>query len=348
MVRILKTCVIALAIESIAFGIAAAELPKHNAPFGLQFGMSAVDVKLPKSPAPELPNKRQELPSNQNYFGYDFPTNERIFEEKQYKEQYEARASLLKDCTKSFDSPYLSNHGDASWFEWTYSRGISTELSDLNPRSILEPSQFDMYFKFKKQVDEHEFPQPDIFRSVSIHTVRAAGTDRDVCLIFTEDGLTYVFAPLIALKDVIDEIYGRLSTNADYELFLSRRNYIPLESLSGYRFITERKVWLDKSRKIMVSSKRIESHNGLEGLWKTAFLENDFKDDLLPFISYTDLVRRGKTYERYKERTLHSLTAAISEVIEADEARKKLKDEIERTKREIENSDRKSLIDSFK
>jgi hypothetical protein len=97
----------------------------------------------------------------------------------------------------------------------------------------------------------------------------------------------------------------------------------------------------------MVSAKRVQAYTGLEGFWKTAFLENDFKDDLLPFISYTDLLRRGHTFARYREKTLPPLSAAVRDVFEAVDASKKLKDEIERAKRDLENMDRKGLIEGF-
>jgi hypothetical protein len=225
-----KFSLFAFVMQSFVTSLCAAEIRLAEAPFGLQFGMRAEDVKLPISPVPNKPWRLQQRLSN-NGFGIDIPTAEEIREEDQYNAQYVARESLIKGCIKSFDSPYLSNYGDASWFEWTHSKGISSELSDLHPRSLLDSPQYDLYFKFQEQIDKIEFPHPDAFRSVSIHTVKAAGIDRDVCLIFTEVGLAYVYAPLKALEDVINEIYVRLAANSEYENYLSRSKYMKIRTI---------------------------------------------------------------------------------------------------------------------
>jgi len=348
----LRVGAIALAMQVIAFGLCAAEMPQHDAPFGLRFGMSAGDVRLPLSPPPEAPKKRPQPPSFPQYGLYPplFPSEEERREQREYEVQRDARESLLKGCARSFDSPFRANYDDDSWVEWTSARSTRGELYDLSPYDILERSQVDLYRRFKEQVDGRGFPQPEAFRSVSIHTVKAAGTDRDVCLIFTEHGLTHVYAPQNALEDVIKEIYGRLSANSDYEQYSSRRirQGGSMEETLGWRLVTERRVWLDKSRKIMVAAKHTDVHEGLVGRAKTAFLKDDFADGLPPYIAYTDLGRRGQTFARYGEKTLPVLTAAIRDAFEADEAAKRRKDGIERAKRDRENSDRKGLIESFR
>lgn len=42
------------AVKSISFGLNAAELPRHEAPFGLRFGMSREEVQPPLSPTPPI------------------------------------------------------------------------------------------------------------------------------------------------------------------------------------------------------------------------------------------------------------------------------------------------------
>jgi|GEM_PF-693784 len=343
---------IVIAIQFIAYGLEAAELPQHDAPFDLRFGMSAADVALPLSPPPVAPITSTLCePSDYDCYTQDFLNsfNEKeLFKKQRFQAELNARESLLHGCASTFDTPNLANNGDASWVDWISTNSVSQEISDLDPIGILEPSQFKLYQRFEKQLDKNDFLQRESFRSLSIHKLNAAGRDREICLIFTKEGLTHVYAPLNDFEDVIMEIFERLSANSDYEKYSSKRHYTPNIETYGRKYVSRRLFWLDKSRKIMVAAKNTEGYHGLNGFIMTTFLKNDFDDGLSLYLAYTDLSRRSRTIDRYREEMLPVLSANIRDVYTADEARKKLEDEIERKKKEVENSDRKSLIDSFK
>lgn len=171
-----------------------------------------------------------------------------------------------------------------------------------------------------------------------------------VCLVFTADGLSHIYAPQSALEDVIKGIYGRLSANADYRRYTSDR-HAKGDSMTkelGWSLVVRRSSWVDAGRRILVSAKHTDVEEGVLGRIKAKFMKDDFADGLPPYIAYTDIARRAEAFRRYRDGTLPVLSAAIAEAAEADAVLRRRKEDIERAKREREGADRKGLVESFR
>jgi hypothetical protein len=353
MKRILAIIVLLAVSVLLADAALAADLPSHEAPFGLRFGMKASEIALPLSPPPTPPKQRVPQPSLLKYGIYPslFPSEEERREQREYEVRREARDALAKGCSQTFDTPFRANYQDGGWLEWTAVWDKDGELSDIDPFEILDRAKSASYRRFHEQVEGRNFPKPSDFRSLSFHIVSAAGVDRAICLVFTADGLSHIYAPRSALKDVIEDIYHRLNANPDYLRYTSSRYLEKGSSTMGLSLslVTLRNSWFDAGRRILVAAKEFEYvEKGFMGRVKKLFMKYDFYDDLDPYIAYTDLSRRAEAFRRYREGTLPVLSAAISDAAEADATLRKRKEDIERAKREREGVDRKGLVESFR
>jgi hypothetical protein len=345
-----KFFAIVLAMQSFTFGLLAAELPQHDAPFGLRFGMSAQDVHLPVSPPPNVP-KPQPLPRYYNTNPssptiYEIPYNEK----KIYEELLDARTSLLSACARSFDYPFSANYNDMSWASWIRSITDYAEIHDLTPDDILSGEKLITYNKHKEIIKKREITKPTGFRSLSIHTVMHEGVNNDLCLIFTDDGLSHIYASHNIIDSVAKEVYQRLDADTRYEQYHSKRKskFWLFDPGHAIHVVNILRVYVDKKRKIMISGKNSKPVGDIIEHIIAWFMIDDFDDGLGYYISFTDLLRRGRTFERYKEKTLPILSAAIRDAFEADEAAKIRNDEIKGDKRYRDSSDRKKLIESFR
>ena len=93
----------------------ATELVAYDAPFGLRFGMTPQETKLPLALPPEPP-KRPSRPYNPLLpLRGMFPDGEELREQEQYKNQLIAYESLVKSCQYTFDNPSQLNFRDGGW-----------------------------------------------------------------------------------------------------------------------------------------------------------------------------------------------------------------------------------------
>ncbi len=146
----------------------------------------------------------------------------------------------------------------------------------------------------------------DAERSAGLYRLDAADGRRAVCLLFTTEGLAHVFIAGDALSGIRDEIVARLEESsglvpftliheaARFSLSLSRPACGLYCRLFGERILVERQLWLDRTARILVATKRAVVASGLNGLFAGMGAERELPD-LLPgsFVASTDLIRRA-------------------------------------------------------
>lgn len=348
MLKVLYTSAIIFAVQSIAFGLNAAELPRHEAPFGLRFGMSREEVQLPLSPPPGIPDYMKS-PDYAPEFTPDYLI---------VWSPYHSRKALLEECADNFDDLNFDHfHGD-DWYNWIASKTTEDERGFLRPFNILKNREHQWYERFiEKQGENLFFVKPNDFRWLSIHQVKIDGALNDVCLIFTEDGLTSIYIHQRSLENVIDEILKKLSLNSNYKQYSSKRDYVSDQpkglfrsSKSEGKYVFESQSWLDQSKKIIVASKYIKDVGKGDTIVNTGMLNLFYfsRSQPIPYISYTDVLRRGRTFARYKNIAGPILTEKISKYIDEEEEMKKILEQLDQKEQEFKKIERERLIESFK
>lgn len=326
------------------------KLPSYDAPFGLHFGMTQQEVKLPVARPPET---SQRLPTDELLGAPAFGTVDQRQRFISPKAQY---AALIDGCRATFERVFFLYFRDESWTSWIAGRttldNLLDALDDIRPEGILEKAQIPDLYQFREAVEYRGIPEPTDFYSVSIHTLKAAGKERNICLVFTKDGLSHVFMLQDTFADVIEEIYQHLGRNQNYTDYSSSRLRKQNKMRSGYYAITERNFWIDKERNILISAKNINVEKGFGAKIRTLMMKEDYLElgmsELVPYIAYTDLARRAQTFRRYRNHTIVPLTNAISEAKEIDSALRKDEAERERARSDKEAKGRKDLIEGFR
>jgi len=349
MLKVFYISAILYAVQSISFGLNAAELPRHDAPFGLRFGMSREEVQLPLSPTPDIPDYMK----SPDYAPEFIPHYLRVWS------PYHSQKALLEECENSFDELNFDYFNSNDWYHWIASRTTEAESGIFRPFSILDSQQARWYGEFvTKEGASSNYLRPEDLRSFSIHTVKVEDKLSDICLIFTEDGLTSVVIQQSSLDSIIEDIHKRLSSNSKYDQYSSRKYYeennfrfLKNAPRTIYKYFFESRVWLDQSKKIIVAAKYIKKIEDGEAIVNTSALNLFYfssKLEPIPYISYTDILRRGRTFSRYKDQVNSNLIDKLNKFIQEKEETQKIMKQLEQKEQEFKKVERERLIESFK
>lgn len=375
--RFLTSFCICLAISGAATG---QSLSRHDAPFGLRFGMSEAEVQLP--PLPPL-----DPPKASNTFPYQPANADRI--------AYHKRSALLAECSRSFDeliTMVIPNE--------PLTRRLLDQFS--NPAIVdflrTDAPQHKTYCASPHK-SRFSLPAVSAYRQLRIHAVDINGTKRPVCLLFTSHGLAHVYLSAYDFADVLPDIQARLSQNPAYEqhgkqtldpkakdrlrelpspltdgcpppsrdevmakidLFrgptledrkfseelewreMQNRSFAPGDRTG----IVERRAWIDKERQLLSASKMILDRDTsmLGSLKEKTIAPEPGFDKSGPYLFVTDLVRRKAVFQQIDRDVADALVRIVPQLVELDAAVTRQNDA---TKSEAERS-RRSVIDSFK
>jgi len=364
----------------------AADLPMHEAPFGLRFGMKPEEVLLPKANPPEPPKR------SPGDWGYK-SDRERVEELK--------HESLLAGCEATFDRLLTSNLQNRTWVG-QFHQHARDEIFDMVATDVLSKDDESRFCRLKERP---ALTEPTLRPKVALHVVEAAGRSRPICLIFTDRGLAHIYIARTHFEDIIEDIYKRLDANASYQKFTSRsvpggrasavigipqgrgdgcappsgdevakeivdrmmqrggtitnedrqksadiRLIDQTNDITRWRsgsglVVVQRRVWANLAKRIFVSAKSIEYDDSLGTRITGMLLEKDAYDDgLIPYLAYTDLARRAKTIESFREIVHRRLVELLPKAAQAEAEVQRQKDDAQRAK----VISRKGLVDTFK
>jgi len=259
------------------------------------------------------------------------PTEEERRLENAYQLQVKKYEEIVAACARTFDAPY--------GLAWPRTEVQYGEMANLSPLQILNDEEDKLFQRFGEAAKARGYPDVSDFRSLSIYEFDTAGRTRRVCLVFGENGLSHVFLLTHDFQNVLDEIYSALS----------RHLQMKQDQFYSYDVFVERRYWLDKDRRILVTGKDHVVGDGILARLQALVIMQDFFDEGLPeFLAYTDLARRAQVFEEYKRRALPALRAALSDAANAAEAVQERKAAIERAKEERLRSETRQLLDSFR
>ncbi len=167
----------------------------------------------------------------------------------------------------------------------------------------------------------------DAERSAGLYRLDAADGQRAVCLLFTTEGLAHVFIAGDALSGIRDDIVARLEESsglvpftlihesARFSLSLSRPACGLYCRLFGERILVERQLWLDRTARVLVATKRAVVVSGLNGLFAGMGAERELPDRLPgSFVASTDLTRRAHVLRQMLVPTAAPVAKAASGV----------------------------------
>jgi hypothetical protein len=382
-----------------AFARAANDLPEHDAPFGLRFGMPQEQVSLPKTPILSKSSPLSILA------GDAFMKSKEPFDQGL---AYHRQQILLRACERTFDELFTISSLNEAWAD-KYNAAYSqeNELTNFEPSSVLSS---DDLWSYRRPRDDGTCALPDFirhrqnYRQSTLYSVEVGGEKRNICLLFTAQGLTHLYVQRREFKDVLTEIYKRLDANANYQKFewysndpnrgdvtnkiswneghdCARQHRTVDQLIASFDFsgpvtsndipdhaaisaakkqefieradrvkelgtsepsVVERRVWFEPKTRILISAKRFETSDGVSAHLKGQLLKTDpfVLEALHPYLTYTDLVRRGIAFRAYRERVLQ----VAKEKRDADEEAQRRKAEADRATA----LEKKTLVESFK
>jgi hypothetical protein len=304
-------------------------------------------------PFPEIkrptPPERPEKTVNP-YLGLPsiyLPTAEERSQGETYRAELRSYQEIVAGCDTTFDAIYSASAEDAAWVTWAEERLRYEEIANLNPLQILGEEEERVFRTLLEEVKARGYPDTSEFRVLSVYGFESAGRKRRACLIFGEDGLAHVFLLAIDFFDIWDEIHETIDNNPAYEEYFSWR--VSGQPNSAYEVFVERHYSIDRDRRVLVISKDSEITVGTLAWAQALITREDFLDGDLPsFLSYTDLARRGRIFETYRERTLPALRKALSEAADAARTVQERKAAIERAKEERQRSEVEQLLEGFR
>jgi hypothetical protein len=301
------------------------------------------------------PTRPDRLEKRANpYLGLPFylPTAEDRSKEETYQRQLKSYDEIVAGCETTFDAIRSGSAGDKGWVTWEENSLLYEETANLSPVQILDDEEEWLFTTFQQEAQSRGYPDASDFRKLSVYESKSAGHKRRVCLIFGEDGLAHIFLPAVDFRDVWGEIHQSIGANSTYEAYSSRRVRTQQNSSypwGDYQIFVDRHYWIDGDRRVLVFSKDSQLVVGTLARARAFLTREDFPDGDLPsFLAYTDLTRRGRIFETYREKTLPALRQALRDAADAARTVQERKAAIERAKEQEQRSETQQLLDTFR
>lgn len=154
-------------------------------------------------------------------------------------------------------------------------------------------------------------------RTVAGYEVDAAGQPRRMCLVFGAEGLISVYVPQSEIADVWPGIVGNLEKDARFKTYAGDISDGDLKE--GFTRKLVHAAWVDEGRSLSV----VAYVAGLAKPWFGGGDSDTVKPDAIPYIMYTNLERRAKTFQRFHDEVRPSLVGeAFTRKTARDEAQK--------------------------
>jgi hypothetical protein len=210
----------------------------------------------------------------------------------------DGHGDYLRACEGAFDRISALAGGDRDWLAWRARHlqgGEGSDFSDdIADRAGLSVAPAPTLVR-----------AADGWRSAGLYRFDGGDGRRLVCLLFTANGLAQVFLAGHALDGLRDEVIVRLERQRRLDRFAvtreARRFSLSLRRpacgiycrLFGERMLVERRLWLNRSERILVGAKRGLIASGLTGAFSGGAESEVF--DGLPdsFLVSIDLGRRA-------------------------------------------------------